>query len=119
MAMSKEERRKRALEQRGGLPERDATKPRTPIRDRGDRAEIEFELASGKSIRQIAKNTACMRARFMPIAKGFRLNSRPRTGKLPQTRRRCRATKKPGERSPFDESGIAARAAVDDARQRA
>jgi transposase len=53
--MSKEERRKRALAQRGGLPDPDATRPRTPLRDREDRGQIEYELASGKSVRAIAK----------------------------------------------------------------
>jgi transposase-like protein len=53
--MSNEERRKRKLEQRGGLPDPGTTKPRTPIRDREDRGQIEFELASGKSVRAIAK----------------------------------------------------------------
>jgi transposase-like protein len=54
MAMTKDEKRKRALEQRGGLPEPGA-KPRTPIRDREDRPQIEYELATGKSVRAIAK----------------------------------------------------------------
>jgi transposase-like protein len=39
---------------RGGAPEPGA-KPRTPIRDRDDRGQIEFELASGKSVRAIAR----------------------------------------------------------------
>jgi transposase-like protein len=54
MAMTKEEKRKRALEQRGGLPE-PGGKPRPPIRDREDCGQIEYDLASGKSVRAIAK----------------------------------------------------------------
>jgi transposase-like protein len=38
----------------GGAPTAPG-KPRTSIRDREDRAEIEFELASGKSVRAIAR----------------------------------------------------------------
>ena len=54
MAMTDEERKKRAQAQRGGLPE-PGGKPRKAIRDREDRAQIEYELASGKSVRAIAK----------------------------------------------------------------
>ena len=38
----------------GGLPN-PGKAPRTPIKDREDRAEIEFELATGKSVRAIAR----------------------------------------------------------------
>jgi transposase-like protein len=40
---------------KGGLREPGVTKPRTAIRDREDRAQIEHELATGKSVRQIAR----------------------------------------------------------------
>jgi transposase-like protein len=55
MAMTKEEKRKRALEQRGGLPPEPGGKPRTAIRDREDRPQIEYELTAGKSVRAIGK----------------------------------------------------------------
>jgi transposase-like protein len=42
----------------GGAPTAPA-KNRTPIRDRPDRAQIEFELATGKSVRAIAKKFDC------------------------------------------------------------
>jgi transposase-like protein len=45
---------KRKYEQLGGLPN-PGEAPRTPIKEREDRAEIEFELATGKSVRQIAR----------------------------------------------------------------
>jgi hypothetical protein len=55
MTMTKEQRRKRALEQRGGLPSEPGAKPRTPIRDREDRGQIEHALCTGQSVRAIAK----------------------------------------------------------------
>jgi transposase-like protein len=52
IAMLEKEKKKRAP--RGGAPEPGA-KRRDAIRDRDDRAQIEFELASGKSVRAIAR----------------------------------------------------------------
>jgi transposase-like protein len=55
MPMSKEEKIKRGNQQRGGLPSESDGKLRTAIRDREDRAQIEHELATGKSVRAIAR----------------------------------------------------------------
>ncbi len=45
---------KRKHDELGGLPPPGQKKNRTPIKDREDRDRIEFDLATGKSIRQLA-----------------------------------------------------------------
>ena len=52
--MTEETKSKRKRSPRGGAPAPGA-KPRTAIRDRNDRAQIEHALATGQSVRAIAK----------------------------------------------------------------
>lgn len=72
--MTEVETKSKKRSPRGGAPVPGA-KPRTPIRDRDDRAQIEHALATGQSVRAIAKN-------IIDIARISRRNFAPRTSRI-------------------------------------